>query len=129
MTPDTRVRSALGPSRTPPPSARAYALLSVGAALFTIALKMGAYVVTDSIGLLSDAVESLVNLAAALLDAPLPEGMAACVASKEVLELSKRIEARLFEDGDRQGSQLVIQWATPRIHAGSASSRSWASSC
>jgi cation diffusion facilitator family transporter len=33
----------------------------------TIALKAGAYVVTDSVGLLSDAVESLSNLAAALI--------------------------------------------------------------
>ncbi len=39
--------------------------LSIGAAVITIALKFGAYFVTDSIGLLSDAVESLVNLAAA----------------------------------------------------------------
>jgi cation diffusion facilitator family transporter len=52
--------------RTTPP-ARAYAFLSVGAALVTIALKMGAYMVTDSVGLLSDAVESLINLAAALI--------------------------------------------------------------
>jgi cation diffusion facilitator family transporter len=39
--------------------------LSIGAAVITIALKFGAYFVTDSIGLLSDAVESLVNLVAA----------------------------------------------------------------
>jgi cation diffusion facilitator family transporter len=48
-------------------SARAYALLSVGAALVTIALKAGAYAVTGSVGLLSDAIESLINLAAALI--------------------------------------------------------------
>jgi cation diffusion facilitator family transporter len=39
--------------------------LSIGVAIVTIALKFGAYFVTDSIGLLSDAVESLVNLVAA----------------------------------------------------------------
>ncbi|MEZ4506492.1 MAG: cation diffusion facilitator family transporter [Thermomicrobiales bacterium] len=39
--------------------------LSIGAAIVTIALKFGAYFITDSIGLLSDAVESLVNLVAA----------------------------------------------------------------
>ncbi len=39
--------------------------LSIGAAIITIALKFGAYFVTDSIGLLSDAVESVVNLVAA----------------------------------------------------------------
>ncbi|MCC6791520.1 MAG: cation transporter [Thermomicrobiales bacterium] len=42
------------------------ALLSIAAALLTLALKFGAYVVTDSVGLLSDAVESTVNLVAAL---------------------------------------------------------------
>lgn len=42
------------------------ALLSIAAALLTLALKFGAYAVTGSVGLLSDAVESTVNLAAAL---------------------------------------------------------------
>jgi cation diffusion facilitator family transporter len=45
----------------------AYAWLSIGAALATIALKTAAYWVTDSVGLLSDALESLVNLAAAVV--------------------------------------------------------------
>lgn len=40
--------------------------LSVGAALLTIALKFSAYILTGSVGLLSDAAESLVNLAAAI---------------------------------------------------------------
>jgi len=40
--------------------------LSVGAALLTIALKFSAYIFTGSVGLLSDAAESLVNLAAAI---------------------------------------------------------------
>lgn len=48
-------------------SARNYAVLSIGAALVTIFLKFGAYVLTDSVGLLSDALESLVNLVAALV--------------------------------------------------------------
>lgn len=43
-----------------------YAWLSILAALATIALKGGAYVITDSVGLLSDALESLVNLVAAI---------------------------------------------------------------
>ena len=50
--------------RSDKPSARAYALLSVGAACLTIGLKVTAYRLTGSVGLLSDAVESLVNLAA-----------------------------------------------------------------
>ena len=48
-----------------PPSARSYAVLSIVAALLTIALKFGAYILTDSVGLLSDAIESIVNLVAA----------------------------------------------------------------
>lgn len=44
-----------------------YAWLSIGAALMTIALKAMAYLVTDSVGLLSDAIESSVNLVAAVL--------------------------------------------------------------
>jgi cation diffusion facilitator family transporter len=44
-----------------------YAWLSVAAALATIALKTLAWWLTGSVGLLSDALESLVNLAAALL--------------------------------------------------------------
>ena len=44
-----------------------YALLSVAAAVATITLKMLAWWLTGSVGLLSDALESLVNLAAALL--------------------------------------------------------------
>lgn len=42
-----------------------FAWLSIGAAVTTIALKAGAYFLTGSIGLLSDALESLVNLAGA----------------------------------------------------------------
>jgi cation diffusion facilitator family transporter len=45
----------------------AFAWLSVGTALATIALKGMAYWLTGSVGLLSDALESLVNLAAALV--------------------------------------------------------------
>lgn len=44
-----------------------FAWLSVAAAIATIALKTGAWWVTGSVGLLSDAIESLVNLAAALM--------------------------------------------------------------
>ena len=48
-------------------SARSYTLLSIGAAILTIALKFGAYHFTGSVGLLSDALESIVNLVAALV--------------------------------------------------------------
>ena len=44
-----------------------FAWLSIAAALATITLKTGAYLLTDSVGLLSDAIESLVNLAGAIM--------------------------------------------------------------
>ena len=43
-----------------------YLKLSVAVALATIALKTGAWWLTDSVGLLSDALESLVNLAGSI---------------------------------------------------------------
>ncbi len=52
------------PSRS---SLTRFAWLSVGAALVTIALKAGAWWLTGSVGLLSDAAESLVNLVAAAM--------------------------------------------------------------
>src|SRR5918993_564566 len=48
-----------------PPLTR-FAWLAVGAAVATIGLKAGAYLMTGSVGLLSDALESLVNLVAAI---------------------------------------------------------------
>jgi len=44
-----------------------YAWLSIGAAVITIGLKAAAYLVTGSVGLLSDALESVVNLVGALM--------------------------------------------------------------
>ena len=55
------------PRPTGGPSAPAYALLSVATALVTITLKLTAWKLTDSVGLLSDAIESFVNLLAALV--------------------------------------------------------------
>lgn len=49
------------------PSLARFAWLSVGAAVATIVLKLLAWWLTDSVGLLSDALESFVNLAAALV--------------------------------------------------------------
>lgn len=49
------------------PRLQLYALISILAALVTIGLKGGAYLMTGSIGLLSDALESLVNLVAAIV--------------------------------------------------------------
>lgn len=51
----------------PQPSLTRFAWLSVAAAVTTIALKTLAYLLTGSIGLLSDALESFVNLAGAFM--------------------------------------------------------------
>jgi cation diffusion facilitator family transporter len=48
-------------------SARFYAVLSIVVSLINIALKFGAYLLTGSVGLLSDALESGVNLVAAIV--------------------------------------------------------------
>jgi cation diffusion facilitator family transporter len=47
-------------------SPRRYAVLSIVAAVLTIGLKLGAYFITGSVGLFSDAAESVVNLVAAV---------------------------------------------------------------
>ena len=57
MTSDTTNRSSL----------TRFAWLSIAAAILTIALKAIAYWLTGSVGLLSDALESFVNLAGALM--------------------------------------------------------------
>lgn len=49
------------------PGLTKYAWLSIAAAVVTIALKTGAYLLTGSVGLLSDAAESVVNLVAAII--------------------------------------------------------------
>ncbi len=51
----------------PPPSLTRYAWLSIAAAIVTITMKSAAYVITGSVGLLSDALELTVNLAAAVV--------------------------------------------------------------
>lgn len=49
------------------PSLTRFAWLSIAAALATILLKAGAYLLTGSVGLLSDAAESIVNLVGAVM--------------------------------------------------------------
>lgn len=51
----------------PRPSLTRFAWLSIAAALLTIGLKTAAYFITGSVGLLSDAVESLVNLVGGMM--------------------------------------------------------------
>jgi cation diffusion facilitator family transporter len=54
-------------NKSPPPSLTRYAWLSIGAAIATIVLKGVAWKMTGSVGLLSDAIESFVNLAGAMM--------------------------------------------------------------
>ncbi len=49
------------------PSLTRFAWLSIAAACITIGIKTSAWLITGSVGLLSDAIESLVNLAAAIM--------------------------------------------------------------
>ncbi|MEM5789338.1 MAG: cation diffusion facilitator family transporter, partial [Syntrophobacteraceae bacterium] len=51
----------------PSRSLASFAWLSIFAAVLTIGLKAGAFLLTGSVGLLSDALESLVNLATAVV--------------------------------------------------------------
>ncbi len=54
-------------SGKPTPSLSRYAWVSVGAAILTMGIKGSSYLLTASVGLLSDALESFINLTAALL--------------------------------------------------------------
>jgi cation diffusion facilitator family transporter len=69
--PDDSVQQEKNQARKAPVSSRAsltrFAWLSIAAALTTIVLKTAAYLLTGSIGLLSDAVESIVNLIGATM--------------------------------------------------------------
>ena len=62
--PDT---SAVTPRHQPPEDLSRFAWLSIAAATATILLKALAWWITGSVGLLSDAAESLVNLVAAVI--------------------------------------------------------------
>lgn len=77
-----------------------YAWLSIAAALFTIALKATAYHFTGSVGLLSDALESTANLAAAIV-ALIALNMAARPANDEFTFGYSKVEyfASGFEGG------------------------------
>ncbi len=57
----------MGKTQESPAPLTRYAWLSIIAALVTITMKYAAYLLTGSVGLLSDALESLVNLAAAVV--------------------------------------------------------------
>jgi cation diffusion facilitator family transporter len=85
-----------------------FAILSVLAALVTIGLKAGAYLLTGSVGLLSDALESFVNLIAALV-ALLALSVAARPADDE--HAYGHTKAEYFSSGF-EGALIVIAAAT-----------------
>lgn len=67
-----------------------YAVVSIAAALLTMGLKVGAWLVTGSVGLLSDALESSVNLVAAL-----------------IMFLALRVAARPADESHQYGHEKV----------------------
>lgn len=62
----TRAKAHPAESRQAPVSLTPYAWLSIAAAIATMAMKLAAFMLTNSVALLSDAAESLVNLAGAV---------------------------------------------------------------
>ena len=83
-------------------SARPYILLSIGAAVLTISLKMAAFLLTDSVGLFSDAAESLINLVAAV----------AAFAAVTVAERPADAEHRLCPSGAAGRSRVLDRSGT-----------------
>jgi cation diffusion facilitator family transporter len=97
----------------------AFAWLSVAAAVLTIALKTLAYWLTGSVGLLSDAVESLVNLAAALMALVMLHVAARPPSEEHAYGFSK---AEYFASGFEGAliflaAVVIISAALERIHA------------
>ncbi|MBI2509885.1 MAG: cation transporter [Betaproteobacteria bacterium] len=85
-----------------------YAWLSAGAAVATIILKTLAWYVTGSVGLLSDALESLINLAAALLALSM---LRLAAAPPDELHPYGRYKAEYFASGI-EGALIVIAAAS-----------------
>jgi cation diffusion facilitator family transporter len=101
----------------PSQSLKRYAWLSIGAAIATISLKAGAYALTGSVGLLSDALESLVNLVAAIVAL-----VALTVAEREPTEeyAYGYEKAEYFSSGLEGGLILlaalgIVDTAVPRV--------------
>jgi cation diffusion facilitator family transporter len=85
-----------------------YAVISIVAALATIALKGGAYVITGSVGLLSDALESLVNLAAAIVALI---ALSAAARPEDELHRYGHTKAEYFSSGF-EGALILLAAAT-----------------
>lgn len=99
------------------PNLTRYAWLSILAAVLTIGLKLAAYWLTNSVGLLSDALESLVNLAAAIV-ALIALSIAVRPADKDFTYGYSKVE--FFASGFEGGMILlaaisIIASAIPRL--------------
>lgn len=94
-----------------------YAWLSVATSIVTIVLKFGAYFLTGSVGLLSDAVEALVNIAAALVAL----GVLTYAAAKPDAEHNFGHEKAQYFSGGIEGGLIfvaagaIIWTAIPRL--------------
>jgi cation diffusion facilitator family transporter len=94
-----------------------FAWLSIGAAVLTILLKLLAYVLTNSVGFLSDALESVVNLTAAIV-ALIALNIAAKPADEEFSYGYSKVE--YFSSGFEGGmillaSGMIVVSAIPRL--------------
>jgi cation diffusion facilitator family transporter len=101
----------------PPVNLTRYAWLSIGAAILTIGLKLTAYFLTNSVSLLSDALESLVNLVSAIV-ALIALSIAARPADDEFTFGYSKVE--YFSSGFEGGMILlaagsIIYAAVPRL--------------
>lgn len=94
-----------------------FAWLSIAAAVITIGLKFSAYILTGSVGLLSDALESFVNLGAALLALVM---LTIAVKPADEEHTYGHSKAEYFSSGVEGGLILIaaigiIVTATPRL--------------
>ena len=99
---------------------RRYATISIVAALATIALKGGAYLVTGSVGLLSDALESLVNLAAAIVALI---ALSAAARPEDEDHRYGHSKAEYFSSGF-EGALIMLAAASIVVHLGRPAARS-----
>ena len=96
-----------------------YAWLSVATSIVTIALKFGAYALTGSVGLLSDAIEAIVNIVAALVAL----GLLAYSAAKPDAEHNFGHEKAQYFSSGIEGALIFVAaggiiWAAiPRLFA------------
>jgi cation diffusion facilitator family transporter len=97
------------------PSLLRYAAISIAAALVTIAMKGGAYLMTGSVGLLSDALESLVNLLAAVVALG---AIAAAERPEDEEHAYGHTKVEYFASGF-EGALILVAAATIAVTAGS----------